>query len=218
MTGDLRGMFDPSLHAILLHSSAGTTLVVRTIGLILIVIGLLGSRRRDHTVALVGTAMTVASFAVMGHTAASDWRWLLAPLLILHLCAAAFWFGGLVPLLLVTRREQQAAITTMLAAFSRYAIRIVPFILLAGLGMVALLLDSWSVLWSPYGLALTTKTALFALLMLLAAANRWRFGPQIELGSPGALRALQLTVVTEWCLISGILILTAVMTSLFSPS
>jgi len=218
LTGDLRGMFDLSLHGVLMQSRAGATLVLRATGLVLILTGLLDSRQRGSRLALIGTALTIVSFTATGHTASSDWRWLLAPLLMLHLFAAAFWLGGLAPLLIVARRERQPVIATLLADFSRHAIRIVPLILLAGTAMAALLLNDWSALRTPYGLALIAKAAIFAILMLLAAANRWRFGPGIGRGMPAALRGLELTVLTEWILIVGVAMLTALMTSLLSPS
>jgi putative copper resistance protein D len=84
--------------------------------------------------------------------------------------------------------------------------------------MAALLLGDWSALRTPYGLALIAKVALFALLMLLAAANRWRFGPRIARGASGALGAFRLTVVTEWLLIFVVTMLTALMTSLLAPA
>ena len=80
--------------------TADVRVFIRFIGLTLILVGLLRFRQRGSRLALPGTALTIASFAVMGHTATSDWRWLLAPLLMLHLAAAAFWFGGLAPLLI----------------------------------------------------------------------------------------------------------------------
>jgi putative copper export protein len=116
----------------------------------------------------------------------------------------------------VTRREGAAAAGTVVTSFSRYAARLVPLILLAGIAMAALLLDSWSGLTTPYGLSLLGKSAAFAVLMALAAANRWRFGPGIVDGSPAAVKGFQFTTRAEWCLILAVLMLTAVMTSLFA--
>jgi putative copper export protein len=108
LTGDLSGMFDTSLHKVLLASDAGTTLAIRVMGLLLILIGLAGVRRGSSTLALAGATLVVASFAFMGHTVTDDQRWLVAPLLIIHLLVVAFWFGGLWPLLCVIRHESMA--------------------------------------------------------------------------------------------------------------
>jgi putative copper export protein len=141
MTGELRGMLDPAMHGLLLRSDAGTTLAVRVAGLLLICVGLLASRRPVNTLALIGAFLTVSSFALMGHTVASDWRWLLALLLIIHLLAVAFWFGSLSPLMIVTRREPLVSAGRLVALFSRWAVRLVPLILIAGIAMAAILLQ-----------------------------------------------------------------------------
>jgi putative copper export protein len=61
------------------------------------------------------------------------------------------------------------------------------------------------------------KTGVFAVLMGLAALNKWRFGPRLGGGDAAAGGALRRTVAIEWLLIAALLIGTAVGTSLFSP-
>jgi copper resistance protein D len=75
----------------------------------------------------------------------------------------------------------------------------------------------------PYGLILIAKASVFALLLVLAALNRWRFTPALlpgltpTLTPAAACGALRRSIVTEYLLIAGVLAMTAALTSLYSP-
>lgn len=217
LVGELRGVFDLSLQALLLASDSGAATGVRAFGLLLIAAGSLKSSRPGKLAAMLGTSLIAASFAFMGHTAAHDQRWLLAPLLIAHITTLAFWFGGLWPLLLSSRHERAEIAGAVIEQFSRVAIWLVPFLFAAGLAMASLLLPGLSSLSSPYGTSLLAKIAGFAILMGLAAANKWRFGPKVKTGDEVSLRALRRSVLAEWLLILIVVGVTATMTALFSP-
>jgi len=79
-------------------------------------------------------------------------------------------------------------------------------------------LDGWR---AVYGLLLLGKVAAFALLLLLAAWNRWRTVPALALGvSPtGSVpaRALRRTIALEYLLMLAVLATTAVLTNFYSP-
>lgn len=218
LAGDWNGLLDFSLHALLLSSDFGTTTAVRAIGLIIIAISVLARERLGETIAIVGATLVAASFALMGHTASDPQRSILAPLLLIHLIAIAFWFGSLGPLLTITRFEQPAVAGALIERFSRTAILVVPFILLAGLAMAGLLLPDVESISTPYGLSLTAKIVGFSVLMALASLNKWRLGPGIAHGVRSAHVAFRYSVLIEWVLILAVVTITAVMTSLFSPS
>jgi len=218
LAGELRGIFDGSLQAMLLSSDSGTAAAVRVLGLGLVVGGWFKPSRFGALTALIGAALIVASFAFMGHTATSDFRWLLAPLLIVHLMVIAFWFGALWPLAAATRHERPELAGLLIEEFSRLAIRLVPILFLAGLVLSVVLLQSLSNLSTPYGILLLTKVAGFSILMMLAAANKWRFGPRIVGGDLVAVRSFRRTVLAEWVLIVGVVTVTATMTALYSPA
>jgi putative copper resistance protein D len=217
LAGELRGIFDASLQGLLLASDAGATAGVRVLGLAMVAGGSLKPSRLGTLVASMGATLIVVSFAFMGHTATDHQRWLLAPLLILHLTTISFWFGGLWPLLLATRHESAAVAGTIIEQFSRLAIWLVPVIFLAGVAMASLLLPGLASLRTPYGLSLLSKVATFALLMGLAAANKWRLGPKVANGDQGAIRTFQRSIEAEWSLILAVVAITATMTALFSP-
>jgi putative copper export protein len=217
LAGTVSGVVDGSLQAALLASSVGAATAVRLFGLALVAIGALKPSRTGAAVALIGSALIAGSFAFTGHTATSDQRWLLAPLLLLHLLIVAFWFGSLWPLLLVGRHEDLTANARIIERFSKLAVLVVPLIFVAGLGVAFVLLPNLAAVSTSYGQLLLAKVAGFALLMGLAALNKWHLGPRIGAGSVAALGSLRRCVVVEWWLIAGVLIATAAMTGLFSP-
>jgi len=216
LAGAWSGIVDASLQALLLGSDFGTTAAVRVLGLLAVLAGSLRPGRAGDGLALAGAVLIAASFAFMGHTAADPERWLLAPLLVVHLVAIAFWFGALWPLAAVAQHEAPAAAGATIGRFSAIATWVVPGIFLAGVAVASLLLPGWSSLRTAYGFSLMAKVAGFSTLMGFAALNKWRFGPAIGRGDRAAVVAFRWTVAAEWLLIFGVVTITAVMTALFA--
>lgn len=216
MAGALSGVFDLSLQQIVFESSMSTAWLWRTFGLVLIA----GTIRRESNVAtvvsLIGAGVVVTAFLCVGHSAIHPDRAWLWPLLALHLAVVAFWFGSLLPLYAVSQTEGATVAADVVDGFSRIAIWLVPAIFLAGLVMAILLIDRWAVFREGYGLLLLAKIGGFSALMLLAALNKWRYGPALAAAN-GATAAFQRTVAIEYVLICAVLMATAVMTTLFSP-
>jgi putative copper resistance protein D len=217
MAGSFGSTFDPSLEALLLQSSSGPANIVRVVGLALLALSLDRAAKLNTIAAGVGGALALASFAFGGHTAIHPLRFVLAPLLLAHLAAAAFWFGALWPLYAAAGEGPPERSGALLAQFSRLAVRVVPVVLVCGLGMAVVFVRSLSELATPYGAMLAGKTAGFGVLMGLAALNKWRFAPAVRAGDVRATRSFRRTVAIEWLLIVVILVTTAVMTSLYAP-
>ena len=197
MTGSLSGIFDGSLQNILLNSDVGTTSAIRLLGLLMLVFGLRKTSRMGEAVSLIGATLVVVSFGLMGHTAAHDQRWALIVLLLVHLLIIAFWFGALMPLYVVARRETADTNARVIENFSAVAAWLVPIIFVAGVGMSVVLLEELSNLWTPYGVALLAKIAGFGLLMGLATLNKWRLGPAIAAGNTASLAIFRRSVVAQ---------------------
>jgi len=216
MMGEWTGITDWSMQWRALQNSAGAASSLRIAGLCLLAMNLRSRDVRGMAAATTGSLVVIASFVLTGHTATQPLRWLLAPLLMLHLWIVAFWFGGLWPLYLVTNTDSRYA-ATLIARFSITAGRLVPCIAVTGIWMAYLLLPGPQTLLEPYGLLLLGKAGGFVLLMGLAAWNKWRLGPAIAAGSQSAAVTFRRSVLSEFVLLCLVLIIAAVMTGWFSP-
>jgi putative copper resistance protein D len=217
MAGSLGSTFDPSLGALLLESNAGAANIARIVGLALLFLSLDRPSKLNSIACRVGIALTVVSFALMGHTAIHPLRWLLAPLLLVHVGVAAFWFGALGPLYVVASREAREMAGATVARFSAVATRLVPLILVCGALLAIVFIRSFAELRTGYGAIVIGKAAAFGGLMWLAALNKRRYGPAIASGDRAAVAGFKRTVAIEWGVIAAVLLATALLTALFAP-
>jgi len=217
MAGDLGAAFDPSLSELLRESEAGTAHIVRIVGLAVLFLSL-DRRTRLNTIAMrAAAALTIVSFALMGHTVIHPLRWLLAPLLLVHVAVAAFWFGALWPLREVAGGEDAERSGAAIADYTRLAIRLVPWVLICGAALALVLIRSVAEVATAYGAMVLGKTAAFGVLMYLAALNRRRQWVGAA-AATGDVRAFQRTAMAEWSLLAIVLVATALMTALFAPA
>ena len=217
MAGEMSGMWDPTLQGMAWNSPAGTALICRLLGLLLVAVGLQEASVRWTILAVGGTVLATGAFALTGHTSVNAHRAALAPLLMLHLLVVAFWFGALWPLYVASLRETPARASDIIERFTAVATWLVPAVFLAGIVMAVLLLPNLQALSEPYGELLIAKVVGFAVLMGLAAANKWRLGPALVHGPAQSGRWFRRSVAAEYVLIAAVLTITAVMTSFFSP-
>jgi putative copper export protein len=215
MAGDFSGLWDGDLQRLALSSGSGLSALVQIAGLLGIAISLASPARGGAPSAALCGLIAVGGFLLTGHTRAHPLRTLLAALLALHLLVIAFWFGSLLPLLRVLRIEPRSGAVRILRRYSAIAGWLVPLIVLAGLAMAWILTGDLRVLRQPYGQLLIVKLSGFTLLMILAAANRWRWTPALAAGLPAT--ALRRSIAMELALLVAVLATTAVLTSFFSP-
>lgn len=217
LAGDFGAIFDPSLEALLAESNVGPAHTIRFVGLALLLVSLDEQSRAKVAASLAGAALAIGSFALTGHTTIHAWRALLVPLLLVHLAAAAFWFGALWPLAIVAAREPADRAGRIVARFSHIALRTVPLILLCGLVMALLFVRSFAELRTGYGALLIAKTIAYGGLIALAALNRQRYAPALASGGAAARARFTRVLRAEWVLLVGVLTTTALMTELFAP-
>ena len=213
LAASFTGILDGSLQNFYLQSDAGIAHGMSLVGMLAIITGLI---IRNRTIAIAGAVFACLSFAMVGHTVTHSPRWLLAPLLAMHIAIVAFWFGSLRPL----RRfsgDSHTEYAALLDRFSRIASRAVPVIFVAGLGLSILLLGSLTKLVTPYGFMILGKISGFALLLSLAIYNRYRLSPGIHAGDARAVTIFRRVATAEWIVIAIITIATVTMTSLVSP-
>jgi copper resistance protein D len=224
MTGEMSGVMDPAMQKMALQSRAGAAFAMRMFGLALVAIGLRRAAQAPASaapaaigaprLALLGSLLSVTAFTLVGHTSITPHRLAAAALITLHLLVVAFWLGALWPLYLAAAKEQPSVTARAIDAFSVAAAWVVPLILLAGIGLTAVLVPSFSTFGQPYGQLLLVKVGLFAVLMAMASLNKWRFGPACAQGDTAAFKR---TVLIEYVLICLVLAVTAAMTTFYSP-
>ncbi len=141
----------------------------------------------------------------------------------LHMIAAAVWFGAIAAFLLLARPYPEAASERLdcaarsLDQFARIGTICVLIVVATGLVNSQMIVGVQNISRSvaaPYGQLLLAKLALFALMLALAAANRWRLTPALKLAvdeaDPGtAIRAIRKTLLLEGLAAAAILALVA---------
>ncbi|CAI1571457.1 copper homeostasis membrane protein CopD [Serratia proteamaculans] len=173
----------------------------------------LAEPRRTQILALLSTLLLV-SMAFIGHAAMHEGA--LGALHrvnhALHLLAAGYWFGSLLPLLVCLRylaqpQSRSDAVTTLIR-FSRWGHLAVALVVLTGVINSLIILGSWPLdVDSPYQRLLLFKTALVALMVMVALANRYAIVPAMSSMPQLAQRGLVLACWIEVGLGAGVLLL-----------
>ena len=134
--------------------------------------------RRSTTAAQIGLlwscAVLVAAAVSTSHAASRvELRGLLSFLTATHMLAGFVWIGGLPYLLIsLTRSEGEEQARTWTRRFSRVAMISVASLVLSGIAMTRLYIDSPQALYgTAYGVMIGAKAALLALLLLLGRLN-----------------------------------------------
>jgi copper transport protein len=207
--GPANSLAEPATWWTGLRSSFGAAAVAAMLGLAAVVAGLSLSRPALRSLAYVGAAAALASFALSGHVVTAGPRWLTVPVLIAHTAAVAFWAGALMPLLhglRVLGKDGASAVER----FSRVAVGAVVILVIAGLVIAVLQVRSLANLVdTTYGLALLAKIGFVTGLIALAAFNKLRLTPALVRGESDAARALSRTIVAELALVGAVLAATA---------
>jgi copper resistance protein D len=174
-------------------------------------------RRARVAQTILGGAVVV-SFAWTGHGVKDEGTAGFVHLVgdIVHLLAAAIWVGALLALAAllfesIRRRTGAQAALRGLESFSSIGVTVVALLFLSGA------VNSWflvgpahikQLLTSPYGLLLDAKLVLFAAMLALAAANRYRFVPQLGAAlARGGAREMSLTVLRRSIILEAALAL-----------
>ncbi|MEX3240110.1 copper homeostasis membrane protein CopD [Serratia quinivorans] len=173
----------------------------------------LAEPRRTQLLALLSTLLLV-SMAFIGHAAMHDGALGVAHRFnhALHLLAAGYWFGSLLPLLVCLRylaqpQSRSDAVTTLIR-FSRWGHLAVALVVLTGVINSLIILGNWPLdVDSPYQRLLLFKTALVALMVMVALANRYAIVPAMSSMPQLAQRGLVLACWIEVGLGAGVLLL-----------
>ena len=228
---DPRSLLSVSIwRALLFETEIGKVWSMRLCGLIALLAAtslrpFASSSRHPSFIAALSGALLVG-LAWLGHAASATGpeRVLSFASHGLHVLAVAAWLGGLAPLLRYLNRSALDADGTntrfVLERFSRIGVASVATI--AVTGMVNAYLRSVTpdgLLATTYGRVLALKILAFAVLVGVAACNRWIFLRQVQQGYPpqGPIAALSRSVALELVL-GAVVVALAVVLALSSPT
>jgi len=223
MAGDPSALLElPLLSSVATTTAFGRLWMVR-LTLAALMIGLALPRSagpRLQTASVLVAGALIASLACTGHgpspAGVAGWPHLAAD--GVHLLAAGAWLGAFPPLLMLVfgPLETEPAVARAhgaLDAFSRIGPAVVALIVLSGL------VNGWyligpnhltDLVTKSWGVVLLVKLALFAGMLALAAAHRWRLVPSLAAtgGGQNTVRVLRRTLALEAAL--GLAVLGAV--------
>ncbi len=200
MSGDWHNISDSATWLAVLHTEFGTRWCWQIVLALFacLVFSLRGKYR--HWLLLISGMSQLCGMALVGHAAMLEgWIGLLQRISqSVHLIAAAFWAGGLLPLLLlmadaqsITKRAE--AIRAMMR-FSRYGHLAVVLVIISGM------INSWIILGWPlihfslYSRLLLVKILLVGVMVLIALVNRYWLVPHFRLaGSQAQIKFVRMT-------------------------
>jgi copper resistance protein D len=217
MSDALSGMWDVPLLRMTWHAGAGRANTIRDLGLLLAAFGV--ARHRPSWWSMAGAMAAATSFAWSGHARALNSGWLPVALVSLHLLGIAFWLGALPALSVVARgRRSVESVAAPAARFGAAALFVVGALMIAGLGLLWILLGDFTELWrSAYGRYVVLKLALVCGLLCLAAFNKLSLTPRLLANDARAVRALRASLRLELSLGVLILLVTATLTTVTGP-
>jgi len=224
MSGDSANLTDTDIWLAVLGTRFGSVWLWEMLFATVAVLALLLKGRLRQQSLLVAGLLQLACMALIGHAAMREG---VSGVLqqsnhAVHLIAAAFWAGGLLPLLVLMREARQIdcrtdAIRTMMR-FSRYGHLAVALTLISGM-MNSLLIAGWPLVWqdSRYSELLMAKVLLVGLMVMVALINRYILVPRFRLAGSGMQQKFIRMTQFELLLACGVVGLVSVFATL-SPA
>ncbi len=207
------GLVDPNLlWDTLTGSPVGLATVVALVGIALALGG--GTTPVGRALTCGGAALALLSLPLTGHSRSFGPAWLVLGSDTVHVVAGAVWFGGVLGLLITLRSSAPAsAAARTVGRFSTVAAWVVLALAVSGTVLAWRILPGLGALTSTgYGFTLLAKVAVVALVVVVAAWNRYRLVPHVH-DDDGARTRLRRTVGTEAWLILLAVALTGVLVS-----
>ena len=210
--GDLTSVIDLSLLQLAIESKSGVGYSTAFTGfaVMLIAHSLSGNAKRFGL--MIGSVAILFSATMSGHSQLGGV--LTQSLLMVHLFGIAFWLGALLPFRWICMQPDTNNLGALAHRFGVLAMGYVGLLLSAGLGYAYLLLGDVSLIFTTrYGNVLLIKIALAGALLSLAALNKFKLVPSLEITSPQAVRRFQSSVKFEIALVIVILITSSLLTT-----
>lgn len=140
--------------------------------------------------AAIGTLAAMVAHAAAGHAGAG--RWPVMPTVVfqvVHFGAVGIWIGGLAAVLAGLKGPASGARAASIRRFSTVAAAVLGLVTVSGVARSLQEVTAWGDLMATaYGIVVMSKLALLAIIVALAAVNRWRSVPAAATTSLGPLR------------------------------
>ena len=221
------GALDMDLLGDVATSDVGLSALLTVAGLLALtpVTGGRGRRLVRWLLLVAGGGVLVTSFTMIGHPQNADQQGVALAANAVHVGTGAVWFGGLLLLGASSSHYQSEDPLTTARAVSRFstlaAVSVLALIV-AGSILTLTQLDSFDeIVSTTYGATLASKLALAAVVLTIAAHNRWRLVPAISTMSRRTGRAvahLRHTVRAEVLLLVLVLGVTALLVGITPPT
>lgn len=223
----LAGMFDGMMIGLLWDSPVGNAMALKVTAMLIALVVLLitaysrpapsdPTDKRLFTAVplLVSSIILGYAFSLTGHSADLSLPANLA--ISIHTIAAFWWVGSLYPLWRATAALDPLSLQTVMHRFGQIATVIVAILAIAGGVLLYLLIGApHEMVTSGYGLMLSAKLFVVAVILLLAARHKWSLTPY--LASTAKVTALRHSIAWEGCVAAAILIITAILSTAMGP-
>lgn len=214
----LPGMFDPDIMQLLFTTGNGDVLVYRTLGLGLVMLSLALPYNRleklkltGNILLLLGAVFCVFSFTAIGHVAELAWYWKLA--LFVHVFVAFAWIGSLRPLAKAVLLSDKRNNATLLENYSTLGLVLVSLLVLAGAGLVyVLMIAPEQTVSSEYLTTIIVKLILVSMMLGFAAYHKVVLAHKLKKGLSSQKEAAR-SINIEKAIGYTVLAVTAVLTT-----
>ena len=210
--GDLSSVIDLLMLQLAVESKSGVSYSTAFAGFSVMLISYNLKSKVKRVGLIIGSVSVLFSFTMSGHSQLGGM--LTQLLLIVHLIGIAFWLGALLPFRWICLQRDTNNLGVLAQRFGVLAMVYVGLLLIAGFGYAYLLLGDVSLIFSTrYGNVLLIKIVLVGALLSLAALNKFKLVPLLEINSSEALKKFQSSVQFEIALALVILIASSLLTT-----
>jgi copper transport protein len=191
------------------ETSFGMTAVAAAFALVAALFALRArAENTARSLSLTGILVMGLALALSGHASAAAPQWLMRPTVFVHAISVGFWIGCLVPICSMLRNSE--GLSAALARFSR-VIPLAIFALVASGAVLAVIqvMQLRFLLKTAYGQLLSAKLILVAILLAIAAWNRFRLTRPVMAGKDRPRHQLRRAIFAEIGIVVIILALVA---------
>lgn len=211
----LGGLFDEVTFSAVFMSSYGAAAGLQLTGAALLLASL--HDKNAQGMRLVNALLLTLSFALSGHAPAID----LADgfIVFVHASMAAWWVGSLWLLRAACESHfpDSEALIALVRRFSVAASLIIGILVITGLVLITALLSFETLRFSAYEKTLLIKIGIVVVVLSVAAYNKFRLTPRLNVGAKEAASSLRQMIHIELGLIAIVLVVTALLTTYMSP-